>query len=191
MLVDGRRLRKLHESWPEIGKILGLTGHDITTFVDQTFVEQGLTLYAKNSYGLWNPIPKALVPEKLSDLSVSDYANCWANGLKAEPRDYHDFRVTPADFDRLIKFANTIANALPLTNATAVANHYPQELSAAIEAFNAVRENSASTAKRSPKAALLAWLVVNKPDLSKNARERIATVANWQPSGGAPKSSAK
>jgi hypothetical protein len=40
---------------------------------------------------------------------------------------------------------------------------------------------------RSPKAALLAWLETNKPDLSANARERIATVANWQPTGGAPK----
>jgi hypothetical protein len=62
---------------------------------------------------------------------------------------------------------------------------YPEELRAALEAFVAVR--STPLRGRSPKAALLAWLETNKPDLSANARERIATVANWQPTGGAPK----
>ncbi|MDE2256876.1 MAG: hypothetical protein KGK05_03825 [Xanthomonadaceae bacterium] len=65
--------------------------------------------------------------------------------------------------------------------------HFPDELRAAIEAFRAVHGDPAATAKRSPKAALTAWLDSNKPKLSANARERIATVANWQPTGGAPK----
>jgi hypothetical protein len=64
---------------------------------------------------------------------------------------------------------------------------YPQELRAAIEAFNAVRGDSSVTKRCSPKAALAAWLEKNKPDLSASARERVATVANWQPAGGAPK----
>jgi hypothetical protein len=64
---------------------------------------------------------------------------------------------------------------------------YPAELRAAIESFNAMHGNPSATAKRSPKAALLAWLEENKPELSANARERVATVANWQPTGGAPK----
>lgn len=75
-------------------------------------------------------------------------------------------------------------------NATAkgvLLEHYPDELRAAIEAFNAVHDDPVTTAKRSPKAALTAWLDANKPELSANARERIATVANWQPTGGAPK----
>lgn len=63
---------------------------------------------------------------------------------------------------------------------------YPDELRAAIEAFDAVRDDPKATAGKTPKAALSAWLDTNKADLSKNARERIATVANWQPSGGAP-----
>jgi hypothetical protein len=64
---------------------------------------------------------------------------------------------------------------------------YPEELRAAIEAFLAVHRDTAATMRKTPKAALLAWLETNKPALSVNARERIATVANWQPSGGAPK----
>lgn len=72
------------------------------------------------------------------------------------------------------------------TPAPAIA-HYPAELRAAIEAFNAVHGDPGATARRSPKAALATWLESNKPELSANARERIATVANWLPSGGAPK----
>jgi hypothetical protein len=64
---------------------------------------------------------------------------------------------------------------------------YPNELRAAIEAFEAVHGDPNAAAKRSPKAALTAWLKANRPELSSNARERIATVANWQPTGGAPK----
>lgn len=71
--------------------------------------------------------------------------------------------------------------------AEPTATRYPDELRAAIEAFNAVHGDPSTTAKRSPKAALAAWLKTNKPELSANARERIATVANWQPTGGAPK----
>ena len=64
---------------------------------------------------------------------------------------------------------------------------YPIELRAAIDAFEAVSKNSAAIAGRSPRAALVQWLEANKPEIGANARERIATVANWQPAGGAPK----
>ena len=64
---------------------------------------------------------------------------------------------------------------------------YPDELRAAIEAFDAVRDDPRATAGKHPKQALEDWLAVNKPELSGNARGRIASVANWQPGGGAPK----
>jgi hypothetical protein len=64
---------------------------------------------------------------------------------------------------------------------------YPPELQAAIEAFEAVSNDPQLTVGRSVKAALTEWLRLNKTDLSNGACERIATVANWQPSGGAPK----
>ena len=76
----------------------------------------------------------------------------------------------------------------PASNANMPAlQTFPDELRAAIEAFEAVSRTPNAIAKKTPKAALSAWLETNKPELSANARERIATVANWQPSGGAPK----
>lgn len=66
-------------------------------------------------------------------------------------------------------------------------NSYSTELRAAVEAFQAVSADPKTTAKQSPKAALLAWLEKNRPQITSNARKRIATVANWQPAGGAPK----
>lgn len=66
-------------------------------------------------------------------------------------------------------------------------NALPPELAAAVEAFHAVRNDPHALSGTSPKQALFAWLEANKPELSKKAHDRIATVANWQPSGGAPK----
>jgi hypothetical protein len=66
-------------------------------------------------------------------------------------------------------------------------SRFPEELRAAIEAFNAVRTDPAVAAGRSAKAMLLEWLKQHKANLSNGARERIATVANWNPQGGAPK----
>lgn len=77
--------------------------------------------------------------------------------------------------------------ARPATTSALDLSQYPGELSAAIEAFNAVRGHAQALAGKTPKAAISAWLEVNKPNLTSNARERIATVANWQPTGGAPK----
>jgi hypothetical protein len=76
----------------------------------------------------------------------------------------------------------------PLAPIKSHSPDYLEELRAAIEAFEAVHGDSSATKGRTPKQALLLWLEENKKgQLSENARERIATVANWQPSGGAPK----
>lgn len=66
-------------------------------------------------------------------------------------------------------------------------SRYPEELKAAIEAFEALQDSAKQSRGRHPKQLLRAWLDANKSHLSGNARERIATVANWQPAGGAPK----
>lgn len=62
---------------------------------------------------------------------------------------------------------------------------YPEELRAAVEAFQAVSRTFKPG--RSPKTALTEWLTKHKPELTSAAVERIATVANWQRQGGAPK----
>ncbi|MFT4255634.1 MAG: hypothetical protein QM599_01510 [Pseudoxanthomonas sp.] len=64
-------------------------------------------------------------------------------------------------------------------------SRYPDELRAAIEAFEAVRDNV--PAGKTPKAAISEWLKANKSELSESARDRIATMSNWQREGGAPK----
>lgn len=58
---------------------------------------------------------------------------------------------------------------------------YPQELDIALQAW---REVSKSKEKGKPKARLHAWLNANTT-LSNAAKERIATVANWDKLGGA------
>lgn len=78
----------------------------------------------------------------------------------------------------------------PAVNSTSLGgslNRFPLELRAAIEAFDAVRNDAAALAGRSPRKAIEAWLQQNRPELSANALDRIATIANWQPGGGAPK----
>lgn len=77
------------------------------------------------------------------------------------------------------------------TQHAAVIATYPDELRAAIEAFEAVHSDINLLRGRSPKTVLTEWLKNHKPDLSASARDRIATVANWQREGGAPKTPGK
>ena len=65
-------------------------------------------------------------------------------------------------------------------------NHdrYCPELVIAIEAWQKVVPKE----KRSPKQSIAAWLDDNHPNLSTKAKERIVTMVNWKPRGGAPKS---
>jgi len=62
--------------------------------------------------------------------------------------------------------------------------HHPAELYFSIKAWQAV---NASTGKGQPKARIKAWLDEHAKDLSNEAKERIATVANWHKVGGATK----
>lgn len=61
--------------------------------------------------------------------------------------------------------------------------NYPIELKFAIQAWQAV---STSEGKGKPKARIKKWLNENT-ELSNEAKERIATVANWDKTGGATK----
>lgn len=63
----------------------------------------------------------------------------------------------------------------------------PQELAIALAAHEAVRGSPDLLRRKTPKQALVQWLKVAHPELSVGAVERISTVANWEPTGGAPR----
>ena len=62
------------------------------------------------------------------------------------------------------------------------AENYPSELDVAMQAWWALtkQRDSSSTVKQQ----LTAWLGKNYPKLSDEARERIATICNWEKRGG-------
>lgn len=62
---------------------------------------------------------------------------------------------------------------------------YPPELDIAVQVW---REISATEGKGKPKARIRTWLDDNAPNLSGEAKERIATVANWDKAGGPTRS---
>lgn len=66
-------------------------------------------------------------------------------------------------------------------------SNYPRELHIAVMAWQAV--SNMQSLKVSPKAKLREWLDNKYSDneLTNAARERISTVANWNKTGGAPK----
>lgn len=83
------------------------------------------------------------------------------------------------------KLARTISplhdNAVPLTFDKASTTYLP-ELDIALQAWRAV---SATEGKGKPKAQIKAWLETNAKELTGEAKERIATVANWHKIRGA------
>lgn len=98
-------------------------------------------------------------------------------------------RLSPEDREHARELRRTAVrlyqdgSALSSVDAT---DNYPPELRAAIEGFHAVYGDPSAISGRTPKQALLKWLERNT-ELSKDARDRVATVANWLPKGGAPK----
>ena len=74
----------------------------------------------------------------------------------------------------------SIVPAFDKTNPT-----YPTELDWALQAWQAI---STTTGKGKPKARVIAWLDEHAIGLSKEAKQRIATVVNWDKTGGATRS---
>jgi hypothetical protein len=82
-------------------------------------------------------------------------------------------------------------NIVPAENAEPLVSDkssetYPPELDIAFQAWRAV---SATEGKGKPKARIRKWLDTNAIHLSNEAKERIVTVANWDKSGGATRTS--
>lgn len=128
-----------------------------------------------------------------------------ADGIKTKPRySYNEItrQQTRSRFDEVINLEwvkrlyipvdanspdNQAPTAQPEINKASPA--YPPELDIALQAWRAV---SATEGKGKPKARIIEWLGANpevwkeagrKP--SNEAKQRIATVANWEKEGGA------
>lgn len=69
-------------------------------------------------------------------------------------------------------------------NFNKTSSTYPKELDYALQAWHAI---TTTEGKGKPKARIMVWLKKNASELSNEARGRIATVANWDKSGGATK----
>lgn len=85
------------------------------------------------------------------------------------------------DWDVPHEFASFAASERVTPEFDKLSPTYPRELDLALQAWRAV---SKSNDKGKPKARIRAWLDANIT-LSNEAKERIATVANWDKLGGA------
>lgn len=129
--------------------------------------------WTKNGYDRW------LVPveEISSDTEIAEESTVLVADLAA----WADSKGIPHHWPRVQS-----DEADSATSTSKLAIPYTEELQAAIDAYEAVRGNPEATQGRTPRKALLSWLEENRPNLGDNAHERIATMCNWKPQGGAP-----
>jgi len=205
--VLAKNLSPLPTVWAAVRDILGFCAMDAIGFVEERILEMQPPLYTDE--GHTDALPRAFLlgwefgpfgslnGQRLSKASVDNFASWWGNDkpkYMEEPDDGAALHLylSPPDADALVNAAKAVAGAKPLSLGAATTDAhavqlYPDELRAAVEAFEAVRDDANALRGVTPKTALLAWLSEHKPELSNGARERIATVANWQPGGGAPR----
>lgn len=94
-------------------------------------------------------------------------------------------KLVNAELDRLAtieatKIAARKHKLKPVFEFDNTAENYPRELDIALQAWRAV---SNTQGKQTPKVRLIEWVSKNYPDVRPEARERIATVANWKKGG--------
>lgn len=208
--VLAKNLMQLPTVWAAVRDVLGFSAMDAIGFVERQIFEMQPPLYLTDdehedalprAYLLgWELGPYgAINGQRLIKAGEDNFANWWGNDKpKYEYTDDPDdgaalhLYLSPPDANAIVDAARAITTAKPLSlhpkaEDADTLQSCPDELRAAIEAFRAVHDDPAALKGRHPKQALLAWLEANKPGIGPNARERIATVANWQPKGGAPK----
>jgi hypothetical protein len=177
------------------------------------FVPEGLQLFVKDANRFregtdsdpdWHYVDLLVKRDGfdgIHDLAVPT----WAENLYVEFENERRWRAIWCDLPDIGKGDYSFAwqlrrQAVGLVGAGSAAEYnaahpehasYPDELRAAIEAFEVVHADPTRLRGRSPKTVLAEWLETHKPELSVSARERIATVANWQREGGAPKTPGK
>jgi hypothetical protein len=103
----------------------------------------------------------------------------WYCNLKETTKWAHELQwELPAPMLKLIEADIKSTQSKMFDNSSPT---YPLELDIAMRAWSAV---STTEGKGKPKARIMAWLNTNT-DLSNEAKKRIATVANWDKTGGA------
>lgn len=146
----------------------------------ETALEQAILMGRLRPFAAWAYNPQLSEEVPIAEDEIDPHLNLVSQQTTVRVVDlveWADARGVPHCW----RVANT-----PSGNASDLAD-FPDELRAAVEAFKAVHADPRALAGKSPRQALGAWLKANKPGLSEGARDRIATVANWQPTGGAPK----
>lgn len=104
----------------------------------------------------------------------------WAVSKKMRP-DWLDWAIEKKLYEQeQVTSQSTQITTLPVLDKSSP--NYPSELDWALQAWQAV---SKTKDKGKPKTRTHKWLDENAPNLSKEAKERIAIVVNWDKLGGA------
>ncbi|MHA6844257.1 hypothetical protein [Ralstonia syzygii] len=192
--VVGSNLRKAVDVWAEVQEILGVERSRAAAFVERVFNEMDLELYLDDELmGLWFPCKDRDAKQQLmSELSTSDFAL----GSHDDAAGWGNWRLLPAECDLILNQARTIAGpgVRPEASDFLDPNHprYALKLAAAVSAWRAVESSKGV----SPKQAIAKWLREHAEEFglsdangkpNETGIEEVAKVANWQPSGGAPK----
>lgn len=88
------------------------------------------------------------------------------------------------DFPVVTKRIKKILRAIDANTQPEADNAMPEELAIALDAWRSVRPHPLRG--KAVKAVLNDWIQRHYPGLTKNSRERIVVVANWDKQGGAP-----
>lgn len=176
--------------------------NDNLTLVGRTNID-GNPLEVMSSSWIYLRRPKALGAYKysftLASSSTEELTSPWYQLTEFEGRNFstpakinQDDIETKAVFmmDEIEDFESMHKHLAPAIQADCESHsfnfegkHYPIELDFALKAWIAVTN---SEGKGKPKARIRAWLDANT-NLSNEAKERIAIVANWDKLGGATK----
>lgn len=197
LLKHSDSLVALDDLWFEVAQVLGITLKQASEFVEVHFNKHSLSLYLEEQRtGLWYPVGEWSVNNEgvylMETWNVAETLG-WDRARWSECRFP---RLTRLDANWILRDARDIRGEKLTetddgneTEGQATRERYeddprwPDELSIAVTAWNAARNNAERENKR-PGAYIREWLAKNCPELTREARKRIATVANWDKSPG-------
>ncbi|BEU50792.1 hypothetical protein MAFF211520_10840 [Ralstonia pseudosolanacearum] len=192
--VVASNLRKAVDVWAEVQEILGVERSRAAAIVERAFNESDMDLYLNDQVlGLWFPCEDRDTKQQLmSDLALSDFAL----GRDDDAAAWSNWRLHPADCNLILNQVRSIAGhgvrPEPSNFLDPAHPRYAPKLAAAVSAWRAVEGGKGV----SPKQAIAKWLREHAEEFglsdangkpNETGIEEVAKVANWQPTGGAPK----